>query len=83
MKKKITRPDGTIEEYEGTAEEISKIEESPKNESSEKKKKILTDNKKRIGNDLTPFVDEIKKLIETNPISFIANLSMDHEHTSL
>lgn len=26
MKKKITRPDGTVEEYEGSAEEIARIE---------------------------------------------------------
>ena len=47
MKKKITRPDGTVVEYEGTAEELAALEESledtQKNESVGKGKRLLTE----------------------------------------
>lgn len=47
MKKKITRPDGTVVEYEGTAEELAELEESlegtQKNESVGKGKRLLTE----------------------------------------
>lgn len=59
MKKKITRPDGTIEEYEGTAEEIAKIEESLKNVVDKKNdKKLLTDQVQKSD------FDSLKKLLE-------------------
>ncbi len=45
MKKKITRPDGTIEEIEGTAEELALFERQIREEGSKEKKgkKILNE----------------------------------------
>ena len=47
MKKTITKPDGTIIEFEGTAEELATLEEtldeSSKNESTNKGKRLLNE----------------------------------------
>lgn len=47
MKKKVIRPDGTVIEYEGTAEELAQLEESSgddeKNESSKKGRRLLNE----------------------------------------
>ena len=47
MKKKITPPDGTVVEYEGTAEELAELEESlddpTKNENTDKGKRLLVE----------------------------------------
>lgn len=63
MKKKITRPDGTIVEYEGTAEELAELEEHPEpsqtNENSNKGKRLL--NEEKIVNLIQKALDEHKK----------------------
>jgi hypothetical protein len=44
MKKKVTRPDGTVEELEGTAEELAELEKKsrePANESPKTKKRVI------------------------------------------
>lgn len=66
MKKKITRPDGSVEEFEGTAEELAafekSIKETPAPSGKEEGKKpgqqILTDEIQRL---LDQAVEEMKK----------------------
>lgn len=64
MKKKITRLDGTTEEYEGTPEELAQLEKSLKEEGSadktpKGKKRLLTEEEKAEVRDIVK--DEIAK----------------------
>lgn len=65
MRKKITKPDGTVEEFEGTAEELAELEnrlrDGKKHENRGKKKNVL------LGKELERQVQECIEKLEKAP----------------
>lgn len=74
MKKTITRPDGTVEEVEGTAEELAELEraskKTSKKESKSPSRRVLTDEIQRLKNEN----DELKKKLEAAGDSLMKRL---------